>query len=192
MKRRVAIVGVGALGSHVAQFMRNMDADLRVIDMDRIESKNTQSQFHSRQAVGKNKAQALSQFMNFLWCTKLDVVPHRLTKDNARELLCGFSLVIDCLDNGESRRVVQSLVRAEVIPCLHGALAADGRLGRACWDEDFTVDDEPAEAKATCEDGQHLPFIAMTSSYLAQAAMAFLERGSKIGYHITPSGAIRI
>jgi molybdopterin-synthase adenylyltransferase len=186
----VTLVGAGALGSHAVQFLRGTGADLRVIDFDRVEQRNVASQFHGKSSVGKSKVQSLQQTMAFLFGTKIDAIPHKLVAENARELLGRTDLVVDCLDNGASRRLVQEVVRAGGVPCVHGALAADGSFGRVIWDDRFTVDDEPEAGAATCEDGAHLPFIAITAAYLARAVQSFLKAGEKIGYHIHPGGAI--
>jgi len=188
----LTIVGIGALGSHAVQFLRNSGATIRVIDFDRVEAKNTASQFHGSTTVGKSKVQALQQTMNFLFKSKVEGVPHRLTKDNQKQLLGGSDLVLDCLDNGASRRLVQDFVRAEKIPCLHGALAADGGFGRVIWDEKFVIDDETAAGGATCEDGAHLPFIAIVSSLLAKSAQDFLLSGKQLGYQVHPGGVFAV
>lgn len=191
MKKNVTIVGVGALGSHVVQILRNMEVNFRVIDFDRVERKNVLSQFHPKSTVGKLKAQGLQQTMKFLYGVNIEPITHKLTADNATELLGNADLVIDCLDNGASRRVVQGFVREAGIPCLHGALDANGTFGRVCWDEGFQIDDEDAEGAATCEDGEHIAFIVAVSAYLARAAQEFLLNGRKIGWQIHPQGFIR-
>ena len=189
---RITVIGVGALGSHTVMLLRNLGAELVVIDFDRVEQKNVLSQFHAKPSVGKPKVMGLSQTMKFLFGTKLEAIPHKLTRDNARELLVGADVVIDCLDNAEARRIVQATVRAQGMPCLHGALAADGSFGRIVWDEDFVIDVESDEGAATCEDGNHLPFIVITAAYMARAVQAFLENDHKIGFHVHPGGANRI
>jgi molybdopterin/thiamine biosynthesis adenylyltransferase len=190
--KTITIVGVGALGSHVVLFLRNAGATIRVIDFDRVEQRNVASQFHGTKSVGKSKVQSLQQGMDFFFKTKLDGVPHKLSKDNQKQLLGGSDLVVDCLDNGEARRLVQGFVRAEKIPCLHGALAADGGFGRVIWDEKFEIDDEGTGAGATCEDGVHLPFIAVTSSLLAKAAQDFILHGTKRGFQVHAGGVISV
>ena len=192
MAAKVVIIGVGALGSHVVQFLRGEDIQLFVIDFDRVEQKNTLSQFHARNSVGKNKVQSLQQAMKFLWNTKVEGTPHKLTADNVEQVLSGADLLIDCLDNAEARTLVQTFARKHTVPCLHGALSADGQLGRVVWDEFFTIDGAVA-GTATCEDGEHLPFIGMTSTFLARAAQEFLKTGKKLGWQVLPiSGATRI
>lgn len=191
MDKLITIVGVGALGSHVVQFSRNFGAKLRVIDFDRIEQKNTMSQFHGKPNVGKNKAQAIEQTMNFFFGVKVITVPHKLTLQNEEQLLSGSSLIIDCLDNGEARRIVQNFVRRTRIPCIHGALAADAQYGRVVWDHDFWIDDEPATGTATCENGEHLPFITLVSSLIARSIQEFVQNNRRIGFEINPAGVIR-
>ncbi len=188
----ITIVGVGALGSHVAQFLRNAEAEIKVIDFDRIETKNTKSQFHSSPNVGKLKAPSLQQTLNFLFKTKIAVVSHKLVDSNVNQLLGGSNLVIDCLDNGTARRLVQKFARDQGIPCLHGALAADGAFGQVLWTEHFRIDDETGAGAATCEDGAHLPFIALVSSLLAQSAQTFLRSGKKLNFQVHPTGVISV
>jgi molybdopterin-synthase adenylyltransferase len=183
--KTIVIVGVGALGSHAAQFLRNT-AELRVVDFDRVEQKNVLSQFHARSTTGKSKVLGLQQTLQFLFGTKVATVPHKLVSANARELLQPADLVLDCLDNGEGRKVLQAFVREFSLPCLHGALAADGSFGRVLWDEQFRIDGEPAEGAATCADGAHLPFIAMVAAFLARSAQEFLELGHKLSFSIHP------
>lgn len=193
MNKLITIVGVGALGSHVCLLLRNAEASIRVIDFDRVEQKNVTSQFHSKAGVGKLKVQALQQSMNFLFGLKIEAVSSKLVENNTSQLLGKSDLIIDCLDNGTARRLVQAYVRKNQVPCLHGALAADGGFGRSVWDEQFTIDDEPAGVQAaTCENGIHLPFISVVSSLIARSAQEFLANGRKVGYQINPMGVIAV
>ena len=188
----VVIVGVGALGSHLVQFLRNEDATLTVVDFDRVEQRNVASQFHGKPSVGKKKVQALGQSMQFLYGRHLYVVPSKLKKNNVKQLLGDADLVIDCLDNGAGRRLIQAFVRERSIACLHGALAADGSFGRVVWDREFAIDDEDGAGDPTCEDGDFLPFIGITSAYLARAAQLYIRDDRKVGFSISPAGVQRI
>lgn len=190
--KTVTIVGVGALGSHVIMLLRSMDIAIRVIDFDRVEQKNTLSQFHGKPHVGKLKTEAARQTMQMLWGLKISVFNAKLVENNSKELLGSSDLVVDCLDNGAARRVVQSFVRTTSTPCLHGALSANGDFGRAVWDEDFVIDDESGSGAATCENGEHLPFIGLTASFIARSAQEFLVKSKKISFQVTPVGAMRI
>lgn len=191
-KPLITIVGAGALGSHLVQLLRNEEALLRVIDFDRVEFKNTAAQFHSRAAVGKLKVEALKQLMQFLFSLKIETISSKLVEDNVDQLLRGSTLVVDCLDNGPSRRVVQGFVRKAKIPCLHGGLAPGGEYARVIWDEDFVIDDVDSGQAATCEDGHFLPFISNVASYLAQAVQEFLRDGERVAYALSPSNVLFI
>ena len=187
----IIIIGVGALGSHLVQALRNENATLKVIDFDRVEMRNTASQFYFKNAVGKKKTEALKQQMQFCYGTKIQTIPNKLTDDNVEQLLSGADLLIDCLDNGEARRLVQDFAKAHETPCLHGALAADGGFGRVVWTESFVIDDG-ASGVATCEDGEFLPFIQLVVSYLATAAQQFAQNGRKLGFSISPTAVQKI
>ena len=191
MAKCITVVGVGALDSHLVQFLRSEDIDIRVIDFDRVEQKNVKSQFHGKPNVGKLKVDSLKQSMQFLYGRKIDVISHKLVANNVDALLQG-DLIIDCLDNGEARRLVQANVRENDVACLHGALAPDGGFGRVIWDENFTIDSEAGQGGATCENGEFLPFIAITAAYLARAAQIFLNEGKKVGFSISPVGVVAV
>lgn len=202
--RRVVIVGAGALGSHVALFARNWpDIGLDVIDFDRVEAKNIQSQFHTELGKGRNKAQALQQALSGMFKRQVGVIPHKLTKDNLG-LLSGASLIVDCTDNSEARMLIKSTCPLaadlttdprkplqSITPCLHGCLSADGTVARAVWTEHFNVD-SGGDGQATCEDGQNLPFHGMAGALIAHVAQTFLEKGEKRSWQLTPSSLIRI
>lgn len=193
MRRWIAIVGVGALGSHVAYFLRCVqDTTILAIDFDTVERKNTLSQFYGTGAVGRKKPIGLDQQMRFLYGKAIATNTNKVTELNAREVLSALGpsdLVIDCLDNGEGRRVVQTTCRALQLPLLHGALGENASLGRAIWDEKFVVDAD-GTGKATCEDGQQLPFIGVVSAHIAHVADTFLKTGKKISLHIPPFGGV--
>jgi molybdopterin/thiamine biosynthesis adenylyltransferase len=158
-----------------------------------VETKNTKSQFHAKTSVGKHKVMALQQLMNFCWGWKIEIVNAQLHEKNVEQLLGNADLVVDCLDNGKARRLVQGFVRAQGTPCLHGALAPDGGLGRVVWDKDFIIDDEDVAGAETCEGGEFLPFIELVSAYLARAVQEWLDSGRQLGWQVYPiSGSTKL
>ena len=200
MEASIVIVGLGALGSHVALFMRNIK-ELKLVDFDKVDSHNIQSQFHTKLSLGRNKAQSISQALLGMFNVKAEAVPHKLTKDNVRALLQDPSppgkrkepwLVLDCTDNIEARNLIQEYCLQWHLPCLHGALSADGSFSRVIWTEDFKADAEGDEGEATCIDGEHLPFFGMAAAVMAVEAQNFLVTGKKRSYQLTPSGMTRL
>ena len=188
----ITIVGAGALGSHVALLLRNMKQGLTICDFDRIEQKNVQAQFHGKQGLGKNKAQSLAQSLQGMFGVKTVSIPHRLTRDNVSTVLADSELVIDCTDNLEARQVIQQYCRTSGLPCLHGALSADGTFARVIWSDLFAPDSEGATGEATCIDGEHLPFFVLVASYVALDAQRFLQTAKKWSLQITPAGVTRL
>lgn len=171
---RIAFCGVGALGSHAVLFCRNLDTTLRLVDFDRVESKNLLSQAYVKQSVGRGKAEALKlQLLNF-WGIKAEARGVRLGADNVAELCGDQDLLVDCFDNAASRTLLSSFARARGLPLLHGALDAAGTLGLVRWDERFAPDAEDAEGQATCEGGEHLPLIVLTASVMARTIQHFV------------------
>jgi len=191
MAKKVVICGVGALGSTCVQYLRNVDAELRLVDFDRVESKNLAAQWFVKQSLGKNKAEALRlQLANF-YGAKAEAMNVRLRPDNAAQLLADCALAVDCFDNADSRLALSEAARAANVPLVHGALSADGTFGLVRWDERFTPDREDAEGQATCEGGEHLPMIGLMGAMLARTIQDFLGSGERRDYLVSLTGVQR-
>jgi molybdopterin-synthase adenylyltransferase len=174
---RIVFCGVGALGSTAVVLSRSLDADLVFVDFDRVESKNLLSQAYVKQSLGKNKAQALKLQLQNLHGVKAEAFGVRLEAGNVATLCEGARLLVDCFDNAASRQLLSDHARAQGLPLVHAALAADGSFGIVRWDERFVPDAEDEEGQATCEGGEHLPFIGLVAAVLARAIQDFLEDG---------------
>lgn len=189
---KVVIVGVGALGSHVLLNARNWKVDLKVVDFDHVEQKNTMAQMHTKLSLRKNKAQAIQQAMQGMFGLKIEAVSNKLTEGNSDQLLGDAGLVIDCTDNIAARQVIQTASAKHGFPCLHGSLSAAGDFARVVWTEHFKPDGEGAEGQATCEDGEQLPFFALAAAHVAQEAQRFLKDGTKRSVQVTPISVLRL
>ena len=189
--KNVTIVGVGALGSHLALALRNAAA-LKLCDFDRVEAKNILSQFHTNMGRGKNKAVALQATLLGLYGVVATAVPYRVVETNAAAVLGGSDLIVDCTDNYAARITIGDVATVSGIPCLHGGLSADGTFGRIMWAEHFTPDAEGVVGQATCEDGENLPFHLAVASQMALTVQAFLKSGAKRSYQMTPTSLLRL
>jgi molybdopterin/thiamine biosynthesis adenylyltransferase len=188
---RIAFCGVGALGSSAVLLCRNLDAELRLIDFDRVESKNLAAQWFVKQSIGKNKAEAVRlQLANF-YGRKAEALGVRLGEHNAAQLLDGCDLAVDCFDNHDSRQLLSDAARSRSLALVHGALAADGSFGLVRWDERFAPDREDREGQATCEGGEHLPVIGLLAASLARAIQDFGQSGDRHDYMVSLSGVTR-
>ena len=188
---RISICGVGALGSTAVQYCRNLEAELRLVDFDRVEAKNLAAQWFVKQSLGKNKAEAVRlQLANF-YGVKSEAMGVRLAATNAAQLLAGCALAVDCFDNAESRLVLSTAATFAGVPLVHAALAADGTFGLVRWDERFTPDREDVAGQATCEGGEHLPMIGMVAATLSRSIQDFVRNGARHDYMISLSGVSR-
>ena len=189
---RVVFCGVGALGSSAVLLCRNFEIELRLVDFDRVESKNLLAQFFVKQSVGKNKAEALKlQLFNF-WGVRAEALPVRLSAQNTDSLLGDADLIVDCFDNWASRTLLCDYARAHGKALLHAAVAADGSCGLVRWDERFVADQEDAEGQPTCEGGEHLPLIGLLGAALSRAIQDFVSRGERHDYHVARNGVTSV
>jgi len=188
--KKITIVGLGALGSHAALALRNL-GDLKLVDFDHVEQKNTLAQLHTKQGVRRNKAQALSQLFQGMWGVRVEVVPHKVTFDSAPSILGGSDLVCDCTDNIAARTVIKTFCVADNIPLLHAAMSADGLFAQVVWTVDFVADAETGDG-ATCEDGANLPFHVLVGALVAQTVKSFFEKDRQHNFQVTPSSVMRI
>jgi molybdopterin/thiamine biosynthesis adenylyltransferase len=191
MTAKIVVCGVGALGSTAVHGCRGLDAELRVVDFDRVEARNLAAQWFVKQSVGKNKAEAIRlQLANF-YGVRAAAFGVRLTAGNAAQLLAGCTLAVDCFDNADSRIALADAARAAALPLVHAALAGDGTFGLVRWDDRFVADREDAAGQATCEGGEHLPMIGLVGATLARAIQDFVRGGERRDSMISLSGVTR-
>lgn len=186
--KRIVFCGVGALGSNAVVACRNLEAQLVLIDFDRVESKNCLSQAFVKPSVGKNKAEALKlQLANF-WGVKAEAFGVRVEATNVATLCGSADLVVDAFDNAKSRRTLSDWAKSTGKPLVHAAISADGTFGLVRWDERFVADEEFSPGQATCEGGEHLPLIAAVASTLARAVQDFIARNIRHDAIVALSG----
>lgn len=186
--KRIVFCGVGALGSNAVVLCRNLEAQLVLVDFDRVESKNCLSQAFVKPSVGKNKAEALKlQLANF-WGVKAEAFGVRVGEDNVATLCGAADLVVDAFDNAKSRRLLSAWARSAGKPLVHAAVSADGTFGLVRWEERFVADEEGAPGQATCEGGEHLPLVALVAATLARAVQDFVAKGEMRDAMVSLSG----
>lgn len=188
---RIAFCGIGALGSTAVVLCRNLDATLRLIDFDRVESKNLMAQAFVKQSLGKNKAQAMKLQLTNFYGKKAEAYGVRLAAQNLSELLGDSDVLVDCFDNFDSRTLLSDYARGEGKPLVHAAISGDGTFGLVRWDERFRPDREDSEGQTTCEGGEHLPLIGLLAATLARTLQDFLATEQKHDSIVRLSGAER-
>ncbi|HWR97354.1 MAG TPA: molybdopterin-synthase adenylyltransferase MoeB, partial [Candidatus Methanoperedens sp.] len=124
-RAKVVLVGAGGLGSPVGFYLAAAGVGtLGVVDADRVELSNLQRQIaHTTGRIGTPKvesAQAAWQALN----PDVTVVPHaeRLRAANARAILGGYDLVVECSDNFPTRFLVNDTCVQLRTPLVSGAV----------------------------------------------------------------------
>lgn len=106
---RVAIIGLGGLGSPAAQYLAAAGVGrLRLIDHDTVSLSNLQRQvIHDTASVGAPKVEsAASALARLNPHVVVEPVAERLDRDNAGGLLRDVDLVLDCTDSFAARYLI--------------------------------------------------------------------------------------
>lgn len=137
-ERQVVICGAGAIGSLLADnLVRQGFGKLRVIDRDRVDSHNVNTQLYGLSDVGSRKAEVLRNRLFRAVEIEIEAVSKELNERNAPKFLRNADVVVDAFDNSESRQLVQDFCRSSGTPCLHVGLFAG--YGEIVWDEQYVV-----------------------------------------------------
>lgn len=140
---RVCVVGAGGLGSPALLYLAAAGiGTLGVVDADTIEVVNLQRQvLHSVDGVGLLKAVSASARIAEL-DPAIDVVVHaeRLETGNAREILSGYDLVVDAVDNFPTRYLISDTCAELGIPVVWGAVLVTRAQVSVFWGQPRTPD----------------------------------------------------
>ncbi|TLY38195.1 MAG: molybdopterin-synthase adenylyltransferase MoeB [Nitrospirae bacterium] len=129
---RVLVIGAGGLGSPVALYLAAAGVGtIGIIDSDVVDLSNLQRQvIHHTDDVGRPKvesAKAKIQALN----PSVEVETHysRLTADNALDIIGGYDLVVDGVDNFPAKFLINDACFFAKKPLVHGGiLRFDGRV----------------------------------------------------------------
>lgn len=188
---RVAILGVGALGSVLAQLCARAGIGyLRLIDRDVVEWSNLQRQvlFQEEDArQGLAKASAAKKHLQLINSEiQIDAVIEDLHPGNISECLEGIDLILDGTDNFETRYLLNDYAVKNKIPYIYGgALETYGMVysiipdGRPCLKCLFPEKANPQDS-GTCDLSGILASAAhVTASLQFTQLIAFITGGGK-------------
>lgn len=122
---RIAIVGLGGLGGYLCEMSVRLGIGSFVVcDGDVFDETNLNRQLLSSEGnIGTLKAEAaLGWIQSINPNAKVDMYCQNFSADNASEILSGCDLVLDGLDNAESRLILEDACAKLNIPIVHGAI----------------------------------------------------------------------
>lgn len=125
-KVRVCVVGCGGLGGHIIEMLGRIGiGSITAVDGDVFEESNLNRQILSDvPSLGQPKAVKAKERMALVNpFVQVEPFVQRLDSENAIDILKGHALIMDALDNIESRFVLQEAAEQLNIPLIHGAIA---------------------------------------------------------------------
>ncbi len=124
-KARVAVIGLGGLGSLVSMYLAGAGVgELTIVDYDTVSLTDLHRQLLYREEdVGKPKVEIAVRRLHDLNPTvKIKPVNDALTEDNAEKILGGMDIAVDALDNWLGRQVLNEAIIKLRKPLVHGAV----------------------------------------------------------------------
>ena len=129
---RVCICGAGGLGSPAAMYLAAAGiGTITLVDHDRVALTNLNRQIlHGDSDIGRFKvASAKATLHQFNAHVIVNAVQSHITQENVLSLTAGHDVIIDALDNLETRYILNKAALASNIPFIHGAVNGfEGRI----------------------------------------------------------------
>ena len=123
---RVCVIGCGGSGGYNIEMLGRLGVgQITAVDGDLFEPTNLNRQLLADETtLGHSKALAAQERMQKVNpLVRVIAVTEQLTAANGRSILQGHDLIIDALDNLQTRFLLQDLARELAIPLIHGAVA---------------------------------------------------------------------
>ena len=128
----VFIAGAGGLGSPAAIYLTAAGIGrIRLVDHDRVDRSNLNRQvLHWDNDIGRSKVESATEKLKRLNPeVEIEAIEETITEANLSELLTGFDLIVDAMDNLTTRYLLNKAALDNNIPFFHGAIY--GFEGRA-------------------------------------------------------------
>ena len=122
---KVLIVGVGGLGTPLAQYLAAADVGtIGLIDFDEVEESNLQRQvIHGTRDIGRPKvASAKDSIKQINPLVKVETYNYLLTSENALDIISEYDVVADASDNYQTRYLVNDACVLLGKPDVFGAM----------------------------------------------------------------------
>jgi molybdopterin/thiamine biosynthesis adenylyltransferase len=131
-RSRVFIAGTGGLGSPAAIYLTAAGVGkICVVDHDHVELTNLNRQvLHWEKDIGKKKvSSAREKLKKINHEVKIEAIGETITEANVSQLIAGFDVIVDAMDNLPTRYILNGAAIEKNIPFFHGAVY--GFEGRA-------------------------------------------------------------
>ena len=124
-KTKVFVAGLGGLGSSITTYLAVSGVGtLRVVDKDKVQLSNLNRQIlYGDNDIGKQKAQvARGKLKSLNLNTKIEAMVSTITDENASDLISDSDLIVDALDNYDTRYILNKISVRQRKPLFFGAI----------------------------------------------------------------------
>ena len=132
------VIGVGGVGSWAVEALaRSGVGRLTLIDLDHVAESNINRQAHALDAtLGMAKVGAMAaRIAGIHPACRVELIEDFVTPENAGELLHGFDVVIDAIDNVRAKVAIAAICRQRRIPLvMAGGAGGESDPARICVD----------------------------------------------------------
>ncbi|MBG80904.1 MAG: thiamine biosynthesis protein ThiF [Phycisphaerae bacterium] len=149
----VAVVGCGALGSNIADLLARAGVGrLRIIDRDLVELTNLQRQtLYAEADVGKPKALAAATRLQAINSTiAIEPLAVDMNASNIRRHLEECDVIVDGLDNFQTRYLLNDYAVANHVPYVYGGAVATEGMSFAVLPPSTTEQESPWGTPTAC------------------------------------------
>ena len=174
--KKVLIVGVGGVGQHVATYLiTNGIKDLIIVDFDKVELSNLNRQILLEEKdVGKSKVEVVKKALEARNSeAKITSIEQRVNCDNIFSFTKNFEIIIDAVDNWETKLLLSKAAKDQKALFLH--VGVDGSSGQYCLFKEYSLLDlvAPSVVKEK-RDGVMGPMVGLLSSMASLHLLRYL------------------
>ena len=124
-KSTATIVGIGALGTVVAELLARSGVNIKLVDRDCIDETNLHRQvLFSEKDKGKTKVQCAKEKLKEI-NTQIKIEDYFVHLDGENISILKADIIIDCTDNLETRYLLNEYAVKKNIPLVHGSAIQD-------------------------------------------------------------------
>lgn len=131
-KAKVLVAGAGGLGSPVSTYLAIAGVGKIILaDFDSVDPSNLNRQFlHHEKDIGRLKVEsAKEKLLSMNPDIEVETIAEMLTESNLEALVPKCDVIVDALDNLETRHMLNRLAIKRRIPLIHGAVTGyDGQV----------------------------------------------------------------
>lgn len=181
---KVVVIGAGALGSPVIQYLAAAGiGTIKIVDFDEVSLGNLQSQvIHGTRDVKRPKvASARDTIKSINPKIKIETENVKADAGNIEDIIEGYDVVVDCTDNYKARYLLNDACALQKIPLVFGAIYQyEGQVGifnlndGPCFRCQFPAP-PPAGLVPTCAEGGAIsPLPGIIGSIQANEALKLI------------------